>query len=372
VKKYETSNQFRREVIQSLSAFTRLPPLLFRWLSEHSPYHENAPVKTDFDTASHKGKLPLVLFSHGLSGTLDMYSVLCASLAAEGYIVAALEHEDGSALFAQTASGHVVPPRRPPKGFSYTRGNCSAFRKPFLDMRVEEIRQVWQKLKSLGPGSASGSLSTGAGLSSDATKQALDGVAECINFDQVFLCGHSFGGATVVRAAQDLPMMSADSTLGTMVLDMWPYCLPAEVTSAGLGIHPSLFLNSEPFATNSEAHICKDLVKTSQAALGLYLPGSVHGSFSDTPIVLPRWLGKLLRLTGQLDSDVAYSEIAGACLLFMDECRRGVRVPKKKKKKSKKSESNDTQQADADGGLLEISEVRSKICERHAHLRVME
>ena len=67
VKKYETSNQFRREVIQSLSAFTRLPSLLFRWLSEHSPYHENAPVKTDFDTASHKGKLPLVSDFHGVS-----------------------------------------------------------------------------------------------------------------------------------------------------------------------------------------------------------------------------------------------------------------------------------------------------------------
>ena len=43
---------------------------------------------------------PVVVFSHGLSGHFFAYSGICSDLASHGYVVAAVEHKDGSALLA--------------------------------------------------------------------------------------------------------------------------------------------------------------------------------------------------------------------------------------------------------------------------------
>lgn len=46
--------------------------------------------------ATKQRKRPLVIFSHGLAGTLNAYSHFCASLASRGYTVLAIAHQDGS------------------------------------------------------------------------------------------------------------------------------------------------------------------------------------------------------------------------------------------------------------------------------------
>ncbi|XP_041346887.1 platelet-activating factor acetylhydrolase-like [Gigantopelta aegis] len=47
---------------------------------------------------------PVVVFSHGLSGHFFAYSGICSDLASHGYVVAAVEHKDGSALLASEKS----------------------------------------------------------------------------------------------------------------------------------------------------------------------------------------------------------------------------------------------------------------------------
>ena len=54
--------------------------------------------------SSKKPTFLLILFSHYLRGTMELYIELCTMLALFGYIVIALEHEEGSASYATQAT----------------------------------------------------------------------------------------------------------------------------------------------------------------------------------------------------------------------------------------------------------------------------
>ncbi|KAL3081155.1 hypothetical protein niasHS_012676 [Heterodera schachtii] len=41
-------------------------------------------------------RFPLVIFSHGVTGSRLVYTTVCASLASHGYVIAALEHRNVS------------------------------------------------------------------------------------------------------------------------------------------------------------------------------------------------------------------------------------------------------------------------------------
>ena len=52
------------------------------------------------------GSFPALVFSHGLGGSFFTYSAICCDIASHGYVVAAVEHKDGSACLARRR----VPP----------------------------------------------------------------------------------------------------------------------------------------------------------------------------------------------------------------------------------------------------------------------
>lgn len=53
-------------------------------------------VRTD----PQSNKFPVIVFSHGLGTSFFTYSGVCCDLASHGFVVAALEHKDGSACLA--------------------------------------------------------------------------------------------------------------------------------------------------------------------------------------------------------------------------------------------------------------------------------
>jgi len=146
----ETSGTFfRPEVVENI-AKNRLkgwvPAGLLKFLSRSGPYHQDAPVETGH------GRFPVIIFSHGLFGTLDMYKTLCGGLAASGFVVVALEHEDHTAMYSVDEAGNSVEYRGAPKGFQYSRDNVIEFRKPYIAKRLDEMKKTMQAMTDKATG----------------------------------------------------------------------------------------------------------------------------------------------------------------------------------------------------------------------------
>lgn len=80
------------------------PPLLRQDIPKEPPQSESDnSVTTDSEavkTDPQLNKFPVIVFSHGLGTSFFTYSGVCCDLASHGYVVAALEHKDGSACLA--------------------------------------------------------------------------------------------------------------------------------------------------------------------------------------------------------------------------------------------------------------------------------
>jgi platelet-activating factor acetylhydrolase len=232
---------------------------------------------------------PIVLFSHGLGGCMEMYTQLCHQIASHGYLVVAMEHEDGSGAYAETPLGEPIPYKSPDDS-PYSRQKVWEFRRPFLQQRVIETTGVLDIL-----------------LNQDSAREASPlptQVEKILNAGDiskgVAFVGHSFGAASMILAAQKY---MADSnfqkkTLNSLsLLDPWCFALEDDALTQGIpAIVPTLSILSEAWLTNPETKQVDQLLQRCQTISSWYIPCSVHASFSDAVSWLPRFLGRQLYL----------------------------------------------------------------------------
>lgn len=120
----------------------------------------SVPVVVYSDTAQRKGRQTLALISHGYGATSTSYSFIANHLAAQGYVVASVQHEI---------------PGDPPLP---TTGSVYEARKPSWQRGVENLLFVIGALGKSRPG---------------------------LDTSQVLLIGHSHGGDTSMLFAQEHP-----------------------------------------------------------------------------------------------------------------------------------------------------------------------
>eukprot|EP00980_Cylindrotheca_fusiformis_P013284 scaffold3376_cov64-Cylindrotheca_fusiformis.AAC.1 len=316
-KKKKQSSYFRPQAIRGLADYSgQSSEELFQFLSKAThPCIVDAtpPIATssndNHDNGTSSSSLPLVIFSHGLGGCMEMYTDLCQQIASSGMIVVALEHEDGSGCYAETKDGKEILYQRP-DDTPYSRQKVVNFRRPFLKQRVHEISiamdfflgEDWKINNN----------------NHDEIDPLFRQVLECIDPSKgAALVGHSFGGASMAllasNMADDKERMNGGPSSKNIInsvtmFDPWAFALDDE-TIQERGIPKSisiLSILSENWAmTNPETQQILELhhpnVKDENdddPLLLYYMPRSVHPSFSDAGWWLPRFLTRRMGLRG--------------------------------------------------------------------------
>jgi dienelactone hydrolase len=169
-------------------------------------------------------KLPVIIFQHGLGGTSEFYSQLCLDYASFGFVVVALEHEDGSGVYAMNSEGILVRYKDTVNGkmtdeskdirTRYIREEVIEYRRPFLKQRVAATESAITRLQSASSKSKSGKSSKRKRTNPHASKEdaMLERVLQNADTNSFFLVGHSFGAASSVVLAQ-LPHVQVSQRL---------------------------------------------------------------------------------------------------------------------------------------------------------------
>ena len=274
---------FRLRAVEGMADYSRTSVELLRILSNRQhPCAINAPP---FHANK---KIPVVVFSHGLGGSMEMYTQLCQQMASHGLVVIAMEHEDGSGAYAETPDGQTILYQRS-DDTPYSRTKVLTFRRPFLQQRIKETLKVIEILSN----------------PPETTSPQLQQILETADWEAgVALVGHSFGGASMALTVQEYSSSDTTKKLPPInslgVLDPWAFSLDDQALQKGMDATiPTLSILSEAWLTNPETAQVNAFLKNCPSLTSLYAPDSVHASVADSVSWLPGFLGRKLYLRGR-------------------------------------------------------------------------
>lgn len=193
-----------------------------------APVHESASC------------LPVLAYSHGFGGTMDISIGLLRLVACEGCVVVAVEHTDGTACRTLAADGSEVP-----------------FAPRVLSRPAQLKRRADELLAALAPDA----------LPAD--------IAATVDAGASFLGGHSYGGAAALTAAT-AGGRAAARLRGLILHDPAVSNATAALPAGAL---PVLSFTSDEFDRSGV-----------RAGTTLHAVGARHGNFVDSPLWARLWV----------------------------------------------------------------------------------
>ena len=241
-------------------------------------------------------EFPVIVFSHGMASSRTSYTQYCGELASRGFIVAAVEHRDGSGpgtvvmgkdgssreVFHITESILIPVPER------------QEFKIMQLAMREAEVEETVKVLSKIN---------NGHGRSLYKNNPRGEGVdlaewKDRLNMKQMVLAGHSYGATTALQALKGAPS-EEKPFIGGIILDPGKHSGPLndDINVPVLVVHSqswsakhTIFLGCPHF------QVVKDLVnkvmrkeknKAAQYSWFLTAKGTTHVSVTDAPLIEP-------------------------------------------------------------------------------------
>ena len=242
-------------------------------------------------------RFPVVLFSHGLFSTRQAHTALIEEIVSHGFIVAAMDHPY-DAIAVKFPDGTEVDymmeyPDVTFKGFhEYRRDN--------LELRSGDVLFVLNRLEAL-------------------SRDGEDPLAAVMDLEPgVAALGHSFGGATAIRAAQRDPRIKR-----VFGLDAWLWPLGMDRTAEGLD-RPVILLESDTFLDDRDIFtafnpvLTKAFTAASPRCHQVIVKGAGHYEYTDMCWVSPIFLRKfgLISLT-QREIKSLHTTMAAIALFFL-------------------------------------------------------
>ena len=205
---------------------------------------------------------PVLIFSHGITGSRHLHQVLFEYLASYGYVVFAPDHSFDCNLT-------IFPDGRIADYRSEITGHPDSvmIREKQIRTRALDIGFIIDQIEKIDNG---------------IIDSKLNGK---LNLDKIALGGHSYGGATAVFASYSDRRIKA-----CMVLDSWINPLPDSVISKGLRV-PFLFMgrphwDDSDYPTNYKK-LDELMARSSNDKYHLHIKKTLHLDYTDIPLMSP-------------------------------------------------------------------------------------
>ena len=316
------------------------------------------------DTEKDLSKIPVVIYSHGVTGTASIYSYQAMSLAANGHVVFNVNHTDGSAIGMKKRDGSFLK-------FDRTVGAIE--RKSFVDHVRARRKQTDHRATEL-LALTEAIFKMNKSNPSDLEQAGISFVGR-LDVENIIIAGHSFGGATAVTAASRNPSAYSCIIAHDPALDWMPDdarraffhesrfegsslvftggtggyeveesihidndkkdddCDPASATTtetSGPSIHDlnSFLLYSHEWKKLGYGgyYFVLDMFRRGQIGPGTnnlsecsFVHCAHHSEFSDSCMKTPLWLARAIGMTGKRNPHETSEEIGARTLDFLRE-----------------------------------------------------
>lgn len=309
-----------REYFNGLADFMKINRSLSERIFNYLFGCSKIPASMDAPFKSNE-KCPVIIFSHGLGAFRTLYSAICAELASQGFIVASVEHRDQSAsatyYFREKTESEKAKDKKPKtsasaednlvKEWMYYRAlrhgeSEFALRNKQVKQRADECILALDKLNEINSGIPVQNV-----LQTPFDWTTLE---NSMDLCRIAVVGHSFGGATVIEALCKEVKFKCG-----VALDAWMFPLDDEIFPRVK--QPIFFINSEKFQWAGNISRMKKLESAVIQRKMITIRGTVHQSFPDFTFLTGNWIGKLMKLKGEIDPEIAIDLSNKATLAFL-------------------------------------------------------
>ncbi|KRZ57224.1 Platelet-activating factor acetylhydrolase, partial [Trichinella nativa] len=225
-------------------------------------------------------KYPLIIFSHGLGGNRLVYSAVCTELASHGYIVAAMEHRDGSASYTYY---HEL---------SESSDENEIYKEKDLFFETYEPK---------------------ADIFEYRNNQLKKRVEECIKVKNYLIAKNTLEHLTELKN-----LKSHIDPTRIVAVDGWMF--PVDKEAENEVQQPLLFVNNEKFQWKENVERMQNVISKFPSGRMMYtIKGSVHQSHADFTHLADPWLGGFFKVRGSIDPQLCHEINSKLCLHFLQK-----------------------------------------------------
>ncbi|KAF1933661.1 PAF-acetylhydrolase family member [Didymella exigua CBS 183.55] len=269
------------------------------------------------------GTLPCVVFTHGMAGMSQSYSHYLGSIASHGFLVAAVEHRDGS------GPGTIVHyPNKTERRVWHMKLKDLVSDPPMTDLDLKEAQLAFREAEIAETIKLFAQLNDGdvpvINLKPGSPREALSGFKDRLDISAVTVAGHSYGATGVLQALKSAGPKDL-SLNGGIALDPGKGSGPLnkDINVPLLVMQSGEWTDKQTTFYEQGWHfdVVKKIVENVKAGWMMTLTGTAHPSCTDAPLIVP-WIMKLVTGTS-LESRVALHEYIDASVHFLKFLKTG-------------------------------------------------